>query len=103
MVATLLAVAVTVQPVGGDAGAVYLPVLLMKPTTELPPTMPLTDHVTAVVAVPFQKAVNRCSPPTGTVTDVGETASVPAIAGAAMATINRNTESVARLWPCART
>ena len=52
--AMLLAVAVTVQPVGGDAGAVYLPVLLMKPTIELPPTMPFTDQVTAVVLTPFQ-------------------------------------------------
>jgi hypothetical protein len=43
------------------------------------------------------------SPPTGTVTEVGVTVSVAAIAGAAMKPINRNTPSVARLQRFART
>ena len=51
--AMLLAVAVTFHPAGGDAGAVYLPVALMNPTVEFPPGMPLTAHVTAVLATPF--------------------------------------------------
>ena len=50
---TLVAFAVTYQPAGGDAGAVYLPVASMTPTVELPPGMPLTVQVTAVLATPF--------------------------------------------------
>ncbi|HXQ23561.1 MAG TPA: hypothetical protein VN812_17920 [Candidatus Acidoferrales bacterium] len=101
--AVLVAVAVTFQPAGGVAGAVYLPVLSMKPTTELPPAMPLTDQRTAVVATPFAYAVNRRSPPTATLADVGETVNVWAMAGAAAATINRSNVSVSCLWPCVRT
>ncbi|HVN83625.1 MAG TPA: hypothetical protein VMW17_02150 [Candidatus Binatia bacterium] len=74
--AALRAVAVTLQPAGGVLGAVYLPVPSMKPTIELPPTIPLTDQVTAELATPFTYAVSRRSAPTGTVTAVGDTVTV---------------------------
>src|SRR5712672_307445 len=45
----------------------------MNPTVWLPPTMPLTCHVTAVVGEPFKDAVNCCVPKSGTVTAFGDT------------------------------
>lgn len=101
--ARLVALAVTFPPAGGVSGAVYLPVLSMKPMVVWPPTMPLTVQRTAVVALPFTYAVNRRSPPTGTTTDVGDTVTVWALAGAARATSSRNTSSVSRLRPYACT
>lgn len=100
---TLVAVAVTFQPAGGNAGAMYFPVASMTPTIELPPGIPLIVQATAVLAAPFTKAVNRRSPPTGTLTEVGETVTVWAIAGAAMATISGSKPSINRLWPYVRT
>jgi len=47
----LVAVTVTVRPTGA-AGAKYLPVAVMRPTTLLPRTMPLTAQVTAPLATP---------------------------------------------------
>jgi hypothetical protein len=82
---TLVALAVTYHPVGGSAGAVYLPVVSMRPTVVFPPTMPLTDQVTAVVAAPVTVAVSCRSLPTGRVTDVGETVTVWAAASSVAA------------------
>src|SRR6267142_1229934 len=45
----------------------------MNPTVWLPPTMPLTCHVTALVGDPFKDAVNCCVPKSGTVTALGDT------------------------------
>ncbi|HVO26193.1 MAG TPA: hypothetical protein VMW56_21470 [Candidatus Margulisiibacteriota bacterium] len=87
---TLVARAVTFQPAGGTAGAVYFPVALMYPTVALPPTTPLTVQITAVLATPFTNALNWRSPPTGTLTDVGDTVTVWALAGAMTVTINRD-------------
>jgi len=97
LLTTLVAVAVTVQPAGGTAGAVYFPVASMTPSVAFPPGIPLTVQVTAVLAAPFTKAVNRRSPPTGTLAAVGETVTVWANAGAALATINRSKPSLNRL------
>ena len=43
---------------GGTAGALYNPAVLMVPTVELPPTILLTDQVTAVLVAPVTCAVN---------------------------------------------
>src|SRR5260370_40372986 len=61
--------AVTMNTLGeeNDAGAVYLPVLSMVPTVELPPCTPLTLQVAVVGTVPLMLAANCCGPPTGTV------------------------------------
>jgi hypothetical protein len=100
--ATLVAFAVTVHPTGGDAGAVYLPVASMAPTTALPPTIPLTDQMTAVLIVPFTYAVRRRSPPMGTLADGGEIVTVWARAGAALASIDSRMPSAKDLWSYAR-
>jgi len=50
--ATLVAVTVTVWGLASVAGALY------KPLLEIVPTAGLTDHVTAVFAVPVTAAVN---------------------------------------------
>src|SRR5258706_3494028 len=50
----------------------------MNPTVWLPPTTPLTCHVTAVVGEPFKDAVNCCVPKSGTVTAFGDTLTEPA-------------------------
>jgi hypothetical protein len=55
--AALVAVTVTTFEVG-TAGEVYSPVELTVPTVVLPPAMPFTDHVTAVLLVPLTAAVN---------------------------------------------
>jgi hypothetical protein len=55
--ATLTAVTCTVPPAGTDAGALYTPPLVMVPTVELPPVVPLTFHVNAVLDVPCTVAV----------------------------------------------
>jgi hypothetical protein len=57
--ARLVAVAVTIHPAGGTAGALYLPAESMVPTLALPPAMPLTDHVTLVLYEPFTYAARR--------------------------------------------
>jgi len=100
--ATLVARAVTVHPTGGDAGAVYLPVASMTPTAALPPTMPLTDQMTAVLSVPFTYAVRRRSPPMATLAEVGEIVTVWARAGAALAIIVSKRPSAKDLWSHAR-
>lgn len=58
--ATLVALIVTGLDAGSAAGAVYFPLASIKPTAALPPVIPLTDHVTAVVAAPLTMALNCC-------------------------------------------
>jgi hypothetical protein len=96
--ATLLALARTRQPSGGRGGAVYLPVASIMPTIALPPAIPLTAQVTAVLGIPSTDAVSRRSPPSGTLANGGETATVCAMAGAAAAN-QSTTPSVTRLSP----
>jgi hypothetical protein len=67
LLATLVAVKVTGLGEGGTWGAVYRPVGEIVPTEELPPTMPSTAHVTAVLLTPVTVAVNCCVPVTCTV------------------------------------
>jgi hypothetical protein len=75
--ATLAAVTVTVVGDGGTGGAVYVaesaPVGVMTPKVELPPEMPLTLQVTAMLGlpVPVTVAVKACVPPVGVLADVG--------------------------------
>lgn len=54
-------------------GAVYNPADVIVPTVELPPEMPETSHVTAVLLEFVTVAVNACVPPALTVTLAGET------------------------------
>ena len=56
------------------AGAVYKPVLEIVPVVLLPPLMPSTDHVTAVLVVPLTVAVNCWVCCGTTLADVGEIA-----------------------------
>ena len=53
----------TVFVVGTVAGATYAPVALIVPTVALPPAMPFTDQVTAVLVVPVTVAENVCVSP----------------------------------------
>jgi hypothetical protein len=46
--------------VGTALGATYNPLLEMNPSFLLPPAVPLTSQVTAVLLVPFTVAVNFC-------------------------------------------
>jgi hypothetical protein len=72
------AVVVTLPPlpsavVGTPLGATYNPLAEMNPTFWLPPAMPLTSQVTAVLGDPFTVAVNCCVPKFATVAALGET------------------------------
>src|SRR5579885_939881 len=58
---------VNAVPAATPAGAVYLPVESIVPTPELPPGLPLTDHVTVVLVVPVTVGVNCLPPPAGSV------------------------------------
>ena len=62
MSAELVAATVT-EPDGTAEGAVYNPEDETVPTVELPPLMPFTVHVTAVLDEPVTVAVNCCVPP----------------------------------------
>jgi hypothetical protein len=57
--------------VGTLAGAVYCPLVLIKPVAALPPTVPLTDQVTAVFDVPATVAVNCNGGSPGRTLDAG--------------------------------
>src|ERR1700730_13444931 len=83
--ALLVALTVTLQPLGGTAGATYLPVLSIVPTVELPAGTPLTVHLTVVSAAPFTFAVICLTPPTATVKLVGSTVTVTPAGAAAKA------------------
>lgn len=65
--ATLVAVTLCVPAV---AGAVYRPVEPTVPTVELPPAVPSTAHVTAVLLEPVTVAVNWVVEPTPTFTEL---------------------------------
>jgi hypothetical protein len=71
--AALVAVTVTVAGAGTAAGAVYSPAALTVPTVALPPAMPFTVHVTAVLAVPVTVATNCWVPLVTSVALAGET------------------------------
>ncbi len=60
------AVMVTLPPAGGRFGAVYEPPVDIVPTVALPPTVPLTCHVTAVLFVFTTFAVNVVDDPAAT-------------------------------------
>ena len=57
VLATLLAVTVWFPVV---AGAVYSPLVVIRPVAVLPPTVPSTNQVTAVFVVPLTVAMNCC-------------------------------------------
>src|ERR1700687_5847021 len=59
--------------VGTPLGATYNPLVEMNPKVWLPPAMPLTCQVTAVLGVPSTDAVNCCVPKFGTVAALGDT------------------------------
>lgn len=73
----LVAATVTVAGEGGADGAVYVavpaPAPAIMPMVELPPAIPFTLQVTAVLVVPDMLAVNTCAPSDGTFAVVGET------------------------------
>src|SRR5258708_22509557 len=64
-----IAVTVTAAGLGTAAGAVYKPAAEMVPTVALPPVIPLTCQVTAVLVVFTTVAVDCCE--VATVTLVG--------------------------------
>jgi hypothetical protein len=70
--ACAIAVTVTVDGVGTALGAVYSPVVEMKPTVVLPPVTEFTCQVTAVLVVLPTVAVNCCVAPVLTDAEVGE-------------------------------
>jgi hypothetical protein len=70
------AATVTTAGVGTLFGAVYKPEEEMNPIPWLPPTMVLTDQVTAVLVVLATVAVNCCVAPVVTVATVGESVTV---------------------------
>src|SRR6266436_2054191 len=59
--------------VGTPLGATYDPLVDMNPNVWLPPTMPLTCQLTAVLGAPFTDAVNCCVPKFMTVAALGNT------------------------------
>ena len=59
----------------------------MVPTVALPPAVPFTDQVTAVLSVPVTVAVNCTGVPTGVSVSVGATATVAFTAGAVIVTM----------------
>ena len=67
-----LAALTTTVPDGTVAGAVYSPEDEIVPSVELPPLIPFTPHVTAVLELSLTVAENCCVCPTGTEALVGE-------------------------------
>ena len=67
---------VTVEVAGMAIGAVYTPAAEIVPDVAEPPATPLTDHVTAVLALPVTVAVNAWELPSETETEVGLTATL---------------------------
>jgi hypothetical protein len=57
---------------GMVAGAVYTPAEEMVPTVELPPTVPLTSQLIAVLLVPETVALNACDRLSWTLALAGE-------------------------------
>src|SRR5450432_1937250 len=57
--------------VGTPLGATYIPLPEIYPVVWLPPVMPFTCQVTAVVELPFAVAVKACVPNTATEADAG--------------------------------
>lgn len=84
--AALLAMMVTVGEDGTVAGALYMPLVEMVPTVELPPATPFTVQFTAVLLVFETVALNCCVLPVLIETLVGLT--VTETAGAAATLID---------------
>lgn len=57
---------------GAAAGALYTPEEVTVPAAEVPPGVPFTSHVTAVLLVPETLALNCCDCPTCKVEELGE-------------------------------
>jgi hypothetical protein len=74
-----MAVTVTVAGIGTVLGAVYKPVVEMKPTVEVPPVTAFTCQVTAVFVVFATVAVNGWVAPVTTEAEVGERVTVTAV------------------------
>jgi hypothetical protein len=70
------AVTLTVAGLGTVAGAVYSPPEETVPTEELPPAVPFTCQVTAVLVALATVAENCCSAPAPTAADVGNMVTV---------------------------
>lgn len=68
---TSAACTVTTLLVGTVAGAVYWPVVLIKPVAVLPPTVPFTDQLSAVSEAPVTVAVNCKAGSPGLTFDAG--------------------------------
>jgi hypothetical protein len=66
-----VAVIVTVAGDGGNWGATYNPVSEIPPTVTLPPAMPFTVQMTAVLVVPSRVTTNRSVPATSRVVLLG--------------------------------
>ena len=76
--ALTVTVVVTLPPlpsdfVGTPPGAAYNPLVEINPTVWLPPAMPFTSQVTAVLCEPFTDAVNCCVPKFATFAALGDT------------------------------
>jgi hypothetical protein len=77
--ACAIALTVTVAGVGTTLGAVYRPVVEMKPTVVVPPVTPFTCQVTAVLVLFVTAAVNCCVALMLTDAEVGEIVIVTAV------------------------
>lgn len=91
---------------GTTAGAVYVPVAEIVPTVELPPTMPLTCHVTVASAALTTVAVNVCvawvcmlEVEGDTVTSIGPQPSATAVPGVLLAAVGVTTTSARSTRP----
>ena len=78
--AWLVAVTVTAAGLGSTAGAVYTPETIV-PRLALPPAIPFTLHVTALLLLPVTVAVNGCELPSRTLEAPGVTLTVTGGAG----------------------
>jgi hypothetical protein len=73
---TLVATTETETVVDKFAGAVYVPMLVIVPTSALPPGIPLTLQMTAEFVALFTVAMNACRAPSKTLAVDGATATV---------------------------
>lgn len=76
-----VAVMTCVMLAGKIVGAVYRPVVLIVPMFALPPCVPLTAHVTAVLVEPVTVAVNCCVVPPARLAVVGEMVTETVVVG----------------------
>jgi hypothetical protein len=88
--------------VGTPLGATYKPLVEINPTDWLPPAIPLTSQLTAVLGVPLTDAVNCCVPKSATVAAVGATVTEPATAAVVTVTV-ADADFVVSAWEVAVT